>query len=133
MDFQEFISDAMQAPSFNSSGVALSLELTASYWLIQQMRQLEDLSQKWIFSQIAFFFPQRHHIIIFTVWEVVCSCFTSYNLWQIYLTIYPDHTVESQRAVLAKLFHILFHACLWSFLGTNFLLIYAFTAFRNTW
>lgn len=71
MDFQEFIPDAMQAPSFNSSGVALSLELTASYWLIQQMRQLEDLSQKWIFSQIAFFFPQRHHIIIFTVWEVV--------------------------------------------------------------
>jgi len=31
MDFQEFIPDAMQAPSFNSSGVALSLELTASY------------------------------------------------------------------------------------------------------
>lgn len=45
MDFQECIPDAVQAPSFHSRDVALSLKLVASYWLIQQMRQLADLSQ----------------------------------------------------------------------------------------
>lgn len=75
MDFQECVPDAIEAPSFHSRDVVLSLKLVASCWLIQQMRQLEDLSHVWIFNQIAFLFPQRHHNIISTAWEVVSPQF----------------------------------------------------------
>lgn len=130
MDFQECIPDAIQAPSFHSRDVALSLKLVASYWLVQQKRQLEDLLHTWIFSQIVFLVPQRHHIIS-TAWEVVSPNFTFYNLWQPGLIIYPAHTVFSQSC------HNKMFSCiimfLGAFLGTNLLSIYDFTPFWNSW